>query len=346
MKKVIMLIVGLMFLMSCSDESNELSIDGDVYLINGLGDVGTLSAIDDVLIYNDIMSLGKYPNSIDFEDGILYIVNSGNSNIQMINAEFNHNVGSIECSPSSSPMRSAINNGKVYITNSYGSGVDIYSFGDSQLKTLEVADMNGGTDAILSYGNKIFVVVKNITYDENWFANYGIERIIMINTDTDEIEASFEVGYNISDMLIDNENELHVLCSGNRDDVSGKVMVYNLGTSIPTKIKELSLGSEPGCFTMNNDGMVYVAVSGLNPDWTGFGGIMKYNSVTNEVLNNSLNMVYESNTSGILGICIDSENKVYVPLFGENELIILKDDIIRKILTTGNGPQGLVFVGN
>ena len=346
MKKVIMLIVSLMILMSCSDDLNELSIDGDVYLINGIGDVGTLSAIDDGIIYNDFMSLGKYPNSIDFEDGILYVVNSGNSNIQMINAEFNHNVGSIECSPSSNPMISAINNDKVYVTNSYGSGVDIYSFGDSQLRTLPVEDMSGGTDAILSYGSKIFVAVKNITYDEFWFAHYGIERVIVINTDTDEIEVSFEVGYNISDLLIDNENELHVLCSGNRDDISGKVMVYNLDRPVPLKVNELSLGSEPGCFTMNNDGMVYVAVSGLNPDWTGFGGIMKYNSVTNEVLNSSSNMVYESTTSGIMGICIDNENKVYVPLFSENKLVVLKSDIIEKTLTTGNGPQGLVFVGD
>ena len=350
MKKVIMLIVSLMILMSCSDESNELSFDADVYLLNTIGDVGTLSALDGGVIYNDILSVGKWSNDIIEEDGILYVVNSGNNNIQMINVEFNHNIGSIECSSYSNPMRVTINNGKAYVTNSYGSGIDLYSFENGELSTLPITNVpaestNGGTDAIVSYNNLVFVAVKNIKYDEYWNAIYGLEYIVVINSETDELITAIEVGYNISDMLIDGENELHVLCTGNRDDINGKVMVYDIRTNNPQKIDEVSLGSEPGSFSMNQYGMVYVAVSGFNSDWTGFGGIMKYNSVTNGVLNNFSNMILESNASGILGLCIDSENRVYIPLFNENKLIILKNDVIERTLTTGNGPQGLVFVG-
>ncbi|MCK4980744.1 MAG: hypothetical protein KAS62_10130, partial [Candidatus Delongbacteria bacterium] len=86
--------------------------NGSIFLFNGLGDVGTLSIIDnDGQIANDVMNVGKWPNHISEDGGTLYVVNSGNNNIQMINASNNENMGSIELTAYSNPMRSVVCNG-------------------------------------------------------------------------------------------------------------------------------------------------------------------------------------------------------------------------------------------
>lgn len=353
MKKMLVVVISLIILMSCSeDDTSPVIKDGSLFLFNGLGDVGTLSVIDnDGEIANDIMNVGKWPNHISENEGILYVVNSGNNNIQMIDASNNVNVGSIELTEFSNPMRSVVCNGKVYVTNSFGGGIDVYSIEEDTLNTILIPEVmvpgtsiNGGTDAIYTDGHFVFVGVKNITYDINWNAVYGLEYLLIINSDSDEIEVATEVGYNITDILIDNESDLHVLCSGNRDDVNGIVKVYEETKMSKRGLEEIILGSQPSSLIMNSEGMVYVGVAGLNPDWTGFGGIMKYNSNTNDVLNDSENLFYTSTNSGIMDICVDGYNKIYAPLFSDNQLIVFENDVVDTILTTGNGPQGLVFV--
>ncbi|MDA3884295.1 MAG: hypothetical protein PF638_01755 [Candidatus Delongbacteria bacterium] len=355
MKKLVMFILSVMILMSCSEDSitNPINKDGSIFLFNGLGDVGTLSVIDnDKNISNDVTNVGKFPNHIYEYEDILYVVNSGNNNIQMINSSSNESIGSIEFAEYSNPMRSVVCNGKVYATNSGTNEIFVYSLESDSLITIPIPEImvpsesiNGGTDAIYTDGHFVFVGIKNYTFDINWNAVYDLEYLIIINSDSDEIELATEVGYNISDILIDHEGDLHVLCSGNRNDVNGLVKVYSDSKVNKNSLEEILLGSQPSSLIINSEGMIYVGIAGFNLDWTGFGGIMKYNSVTNEVVNNSENLFYTSETSGIMDLAIDGYDNLYVPIFDNNELIIFENDVIDTILTTGNGPQGMVFVG-
>ncbi|MBU4485658.1 MAG: hypothetical protein KKD38_01895 [Candidatus Delongbacteria bacterium] len=353
MKKIMTVIAALMLSWSCTDYEgtiNPVNKDGNIILFNGLSDLGTLSVIsDDGEISNDILSVGKWPNHISEYDGTLFVVNSGNNNIQMIDSKSLINLGSIELAEYSNPMRSAFCKGKVYATNTFGAGIDVYSFAKDSLKTIPITgvpaeNMNGGTDAILTNGNKVFVGVKNITYDQNWIAHYGEEYILVMDAIADTIITSFVGGINIADMLINDENELHVLSTGNRDDIGGFVRVFDINEINYNNYSQVDLGSQPSSFTLKDDGMIYVAVSGLNPDWSGFGGIMKYNSVNNEIINGDQDLIYSSTESGIMDICIDGYGKIYAPLFNKNELVIFENDVVDTILTTGTGPQGLVFV--
>jgi len=353
MKKAVMIFGALMLMWGCTDYEGTIdpvNMDGKVYLFNGKGDVGTLSVVNEENeISNDILSVGKWPNHIIEKSGVLYIVNSGNNNVQMINAETNENIGSVELSAYSNPMRAAISNRKLYVTNSYGTGVDVYDLDKDSLYTIAITGVpdsckNGGTDAIISKGAKVFVGVKNVKYDEFWNAVYGDEYIIMIDAVNDSVYATFEAGVNIADMLINDENELHVLSTGNRSDIGGFVRVFDLNAINFDYYSQVDLGSQPGSFVMNGEGMVYVGISGLNPDWSGFGGIMKYNSINNEIINGSDSLIYTSSGSGIMDICVDGYGKIYAPLFDDNELVVLANDEVDTVLTTGNGPQGMVFV--
>lgn len=353
--KKILLVAALvtMMLTGCTDYEGDIdayNFNGGVYLFNGKGDIGTLTVIDNNgLIHQEIQSLGKWSNHIIEYNGILFVVNSGNNNVQMIDAETVENTGSIELSAGSNPMRSAIAQRKLYATNSYGTGIDVYDMDKDSLYTIAITGvpdscMNGGTDVILANGSKVFAGVRNVTYDANWNAVYGSEYIVMIDAYGDSVYTAFEAGINIADMLINDENELHVLSTGNRNDIGGFVRVYDLTAINFNTYSTVELGSQPGSFAINSEGMVYVGVSGFNPDWTGFGGIMKYNSINNEIMNGSDDMIYSSAESGILDICVDENDRVYAPLFDLNKLLVLDNDAVEGELSTGNGPQGLVSV--
>jgi len=353
MKRFLAAAAALVMMWGCTDyegTTDPADAFGSVCLINGKGDVGTMSVINDqCVIENDVMSLGKWPNHIFELGGIIYVTNSGNNNVQMIDASTLQNAGSVELSALSNPMRAAVSNRKLYATNSYGTGVDVYDFDEDSLYTIPITGVpdsckNGGTDAILSNGTKVFVGVRNVKYDDFGNGIFGNEYIVMIDAFADTVYTAFEAGVNIAGMLVNEENELHVLSTGNRGDIEGFVRVFDLTAINFDTYSTVALGSQPGSFAINSEGMVYAAVSGFNLDWSGFGGIMKYNSIDNQVLNGADDMLYSSASSGILGICIDGYDRVYAPLFDENRLVILENDSIKTTLTTGNGPQGMVFV--
>ena len=360
MKKMLIIIATLIFLAGCDTgyegDFDEYDFNGGVYFFNGLGDVGTLSVVEvGGKIWNEVKSLGNAPNHIVEYDRELYITNWGNNNVKILNSRTLENLGSIElpdCQIYTGAMRTAISNNKSYITHSDTLGVVVYDFDKDSLYTIPITGvpdncMNGGTDAIISNGTKVFVGVRNVKYDEFWNAVYGPEYIVMIDAYGDSVYTAFEAGINIADMLVNEENELHVLSTGNRDDIGGFVRVFDLTAINFDTYSTVELGSQPGAFALNSEGMVYVAVSGTIgswPDWSIFGGIMKYNSIDNQVLNGPEDMIYSSSESGILGICIDGYDKVYAPLFNSNELVILEKDTVKMTLTTGNGPQGMVYV--
>jgi len=163
----------------------------------------------------------------------------------------------------------------------------------------------------------------------------------VINSATDELAGNFTSGINVAAMLSDNENELHVLCTGNRGSIGGYVKTFNTTTYANTD--SIYLGSQPGAFCQSGSEML-VAVAGQNPDYSGFGGVMKYNATTNQVTNGGANLLYNNPASGIMDICVDASGKAYLPLFSSNQLVVLNGSTITATWTTGNGPQGLCYV--
>jgi len=341
-KRFFSFVVFLLFLMVSS-----VFAEADrVYLFNGSGDVGTLSKIQDGQINNDFMSVGMWPNDMKYFDNKIYVVNSGNNNVQVIDEPTLTNLGAIEVTANSNPMNIAFANGKIYITNSYGTGIDVVDqVSQDIITTITLTDALGGSDAIISVGDFIYANKNKYYWDAGSSSMvYEMETIVKIDPTTDTIVSELEVGVNISKMLVDDDNELHILCTGNRDDIYGYAKVIDLNT-FTLNSETIELGSQPGSFVMDSNGMVYVSISGFNPDYSAFGGIMKYNSITNEVINDSSDLLFESETSGILDIAIDRLDRCFFSLFSDNELVVLEaDGTIFTSFVTGNGPQGVIFV--
>lgn len=338
----------LILVTSCTDESKitepnqPAEIEGKIYFFNGLGDIGTLSMIDST-VSNNIISLGKWPNDIKYYDDKLFVVNSGNNNIQIIDEKTLSEIDAIQLAEASNAMSIAFENQKIYASSLFGSGVEVRNFEDgTYLKTIKISGGNNGTDAIIAKNGFVYVNRNNYGPDASGKYVFENETILKIDAETDSIVDSVAVGKNVFQMLFDNEGELHVLCKGNYSEFEGEIDIINIDEFKVTDT--IALGSQPGNFAMNSQGIIYVAISGMKPDWSGFGGLMKYNSVTNEVLNGVDNLIYNSPDCGILGLCIDGKGNVYAPLFDKNKMLIFENDSLINTIITGNGPQGMVFV--
>jgi len=335
MKKLFLLLLSAALGLSAAEK---------IYLFNGLGDQGTLSKVENGAIANNVANVGKYPNDIKYQNGKLFVLNSGTNNIKIINESNLSDAGSIELhTAASNPWKMSLCNGKIYVTSLYGTGVEVWSAEGTYLKTITIPDIvpGAGTTAIQTVGSKVFVNRSNLTYDANYNATYGIERMFVINSVNDELIGNFTSGINVAAMLTDNENELHVLCTGNRGTIGGYVKTFN--TTTYANIDSIYLGSQPGAFCLSGTEML-VAVSGQNPDYSGFGGVMKYNATTNQVINGGSSLLYSNAASGIMDICVDASGKAYLPIFSSNQLVVLNGSTVSATWTAGNGPQGLCYV--
>lgn len=342
MKKLILSLVMLLLLVSCTiedaDDNITIEQNGKIYVINTLGDLGSLSYID-TTIHNDAATIGKWSNDIKHWAGYFYIVNSGNNNVKVFSKNDFIEHGSAELPvENSNPMKVAFANGKMYVTSLFGNGVDLFSIsGLNYLRTITVEGANNGCDAIVSDGNYVYVNRNNYWFDQNWNATYEEESILKINSNSDTIVDSLTVGVNIADMIIDQGGDIHCVASGNFDDITGKIHIINSNTF--ELRKTLDIGSYPTCITLDNYDYAYV---GTAPYTTIEGKIYKYDAYENILLDD--NLLYTNNNSGILDICSDNKNRIFFTLFNIDSVGMLENDQYSTSFLAGDGPQNLIFV--
>jgi len=332
MKKMLILLLVVITALSAAEK---------IYVVNALGDQGTISRLENGSISNNIANTGNCPNDIKYYNDKLYVLNSLTNNVKIYNEPSLSDAGACEMhATASNPWKMAISNNKLYVTSLYGTGVEVWTTDGVFVKTIVIPDLNpaSGTGAIFAIGNRIFVNRNNWDYSPS----YLTERMFVLNSETDEIITSFTSGVNVAAMEIDSNNKLHVLCTGNRADIGGYVKTFN--TTTYAKVDSIYLGSQPGAFCKNQNNEFLVAVSGYNDDWTGFGGVMKYNANTNQVINGSSNLLYTNSASGVMDICLDASGKIYLALFSQNKLAVLNGSTVTENWITGNGPQNLYYI--
>lgn len=334
--KLFTIIIIILFLSSCDSDpvsSKSFTLKKGSYLLNELGDLGTLSYVDDNLnITNGIQVLGKAPNDLMIADNELVVVNSLNNSIQIIGN------GTIELGNGVNPMFITQNEDFYFVTSLYGSTLYKVNKQDKDIKTIEIPGGSTGSDAILYHKDYLYINRNDYDYTAERF---DPEFIFKINPESGAIIDSVVTGINVHDMLVDNHNQLHVLSKGNYTNVKGSISVIDL-TSF-TVVKTIELGSSPGAFVLDQKDYVYVAVSGMDVAWNGFGKILKYRASDGEIINGDENPVYNSPNSGIMGISIDNQNRLFATVFDENKVLIFKNDQLVKILSTGNGPGQIIY---
>ncbi len=209
------LLAGITLLSACEQEDpvSKGKYENGVYIVNegtfqqNNGSVSFYyyngdSVVNDIFYQANIRALGDVVQSIYTDNEKAYIVVNNSNKVEVVNRYTFAELGAVESLPS--PRYFITGNGKGYVTCWGDNSVKVIN-----LNTLKVdgsIPVGIGPERMLLRGSKLYVV------NSGGFSSDSL--VSVINTSTDEVEASIAVPYNPKSIVFDNEGKLWVLCAG------------------------------------------------------------------------------------------------------------------------------------
>ena len=217
MKKNITIVFLFLLIISCNKTpepqggGGNYKLSGGVFLINEgnfRGGNGSLSfySYDSSKISNDLFysvngrPLGDVPYSMTIYEDKGYIVVNNSGKIEVIDPTTLVSRSTITGLVSPRNM-AIVNSSKAYVTSLYSDSIAIINLGNSSISGY--INLRRTSEAISVLDNKVYV--------SNWT---GGKEVMVINSLTDHVSDSIEVGNEPESMVLDKNRTLWVLCNG------------------------------------------------------------------------------------------------------------------------------------
>jgi YVTN family beta-propeller protein len=322
-------ILFLLILFSCGRKVPFQPQTGDkgVYVLNGISETLSFYDFESKSVWNNVDTTGTYPNQIVIRKEMAYIVNSGSANLQILDIDTNQEMGSVDLGSGSNPWSIAlVDNSKAYVSLFVSDQVAVLDLvGNQVVKNLPVGKSPEG---IVVAQNKLYVC--NTGYE---FSNYGEGSVSVISIENDSLLKTIPVGTNPQVIGLDEEGELHVVCTGNFLDETGKVYIIEPENDVVTD--SIEIGGYPGFLAFAPNGKAYLGEP--------FIGILSYDTRSNAVLHDESNPILPG--ISIFDVAVDLGGNLYACYFDEDSLFILDtegDTLIKKV-GVGDGPLALAI---
>lgn len=296
-----------------NEEENEIiEASRAAYIING--SAGTISVFDmeKLEVKNDILTVGKYPADIKILADKIYVVNTGDNNVQIIGLETLTNVGVIDTGNGTLPEKiDFIGDSKAYIPCNGDKSVKVVDLTARQVtKSIEVGVAPWG---VAIAGEKVYVCNTNAVYDADTKAmTYSKATVSVIDSATDKLIKDIGVETNPTEIATSGDLVI-VQCTGNYADITGKLCIID--TKSDTVIKTIDLGTTPSNVAVAPGGKVYV---------TTFGGLLRVD------INSGAVGAPLTDFSGGAGMAFDRDGKCYICVpdwtGGGNDKLLVMDE--------------------
>jgi YVTN family beta-propeller protein len=257
MKKILPLVCIIVLAVSCIKNQEKptgtfLTGDGVFVLNEGnfMGGNGSLSyySYDSSKMYNDLFSftngrpLGDVPYSMQLLNSLAYIVVNNSGKIEVINKSTLESVATINnlISPRNiSPVSSS----KAYVTSMYSDSLVKLDLTNNSVSGY--INLRRTSESIVNVGNKAYVA--------KWV---GGNEIMVINTTTDQVIDSIEVGIEPESMVVDKNNTLWVLCNGGwtRENFAELISINTTNNEIDKRIVFPTKLASPSCLSIDGKG--------------------------------------------------------------------------------------------
>lgn len=202
-------------------------------------------------------TLGTIPNDVIVHRNRVYVANSGYNNIQEIDAETAETIREIQVPGGVNVWSMAmLNDDTVAVTCSVSNNVVVIRLSDEAV----VGTLSAGVapQSILVNGDYFYVGVTGVSYPVFGPASvFVFDRFSLSRVD------SLPVAVNPQGLAVDDQNRLHIVCTGDYANQSGKVDVIDLATR--ELVTELSVGGTPSNISIGN-GVAYLAAGGWGTD--------------------------------------------------------------------------------
>ena len=291
-----------------------------LYVLNGLGNSISIVDLTKDIVYNNVATVGMWPNQILYNSARLYVVNSGSNNVQVFDDSTYTLKGTIALGANNNPMFIAIlNTEKAYVTCWLSNCVKVVN--PTSFAVLKTIPTGVGTTGIAIANGKVYV--SNTAYDAG---TYGQGTVSVISTTADTVLKTINVPKNPQGCAVAPNGKLHVICTGDYVTEVGKLAIIDPATDV--LVQTVTVGSSPGSVAITSSGTGYLGTYG--------GGVIRYNASTYAVLDTVLT------GKDSPGIAFDLSGYVYIAASSSDKVFKLDaNNAVKREYAVGVGPLSL-----
>ena len=257
-------------------------------------------------VENEIIPLGLYPNDIEIQSHLGYVVNSGNDNVQIVDLRNRVNLGTIPIGEGTLPQKIAFASGsKAYVTCSGTNDIRVVDVkGRSVINTIPGGLKPAGITII---NDKAYVT--NSAYEvDGWDVTYKDSSVTVIDIRTDTVLTTIDVPTNATGITNDGESKVLVISTGDYAAILGKLVIIDANRDEVEKVVNLRV--TPGFSIVINSLNHAFFTGGVGIFSTNDLGLMVYD-IEREKWIRDRNHALE-NFAGGSGLAIDGNDNIYV----------------------------------
>jgi DNA-binding beta-propeller fold protein YncE len=337
MKKLIVIFLGslLMFTLftGCEDDPKKEKAPvtaAALYVLNSGGQSISVVDILENLVYNNVATVGTWPNQLVYRDGKLYCVNTGSNNIMIFDVnDFSATPEIIDLGNGNNPQNMIFYDDDIaYVSCSLSESV--LKVNVNSKTVLKVIAAGSGCTGIAMANDKIYA--SNTAYDAATFG-YNQGTVTVIDTDANNtILKTINVDKNPFSIGTAPDGKIHVVCTGNYWSEFGKVKIIDPATD--TVVSTVDIGGSPGNISFSEaDDMAFLTVWG--------GGCLTYDTNTLAPINDSDNAFLGKGGSGAAA---DKDGNVFVSIWDDDQVIQLdKGGMVLNTFDVGDSPSALAM---
>lgn len=223
-----------------------------LYVVNSQS--RTLSRIDTSTdqVNNTFASLGNVPNRVIIDEDYLWVVNSGDNDIQKLSRETGATLSNIYLGNNVNPW-DAIKHGDWLFATGLFSG-KVYKVNALTGSVESSVNVGVAPEALQVMGDKLYVSCAG-DYNQNYLGS----EVAVIDLDSFSLVKTIPVSAN-PQYLAAYEDKLLVSCTGNWANMAGAICVID--TNSDTLIETLPLGGTPGRIMIVNPDLALVSDAG------------------------------------------------------------------------------------
>lgn len=317
-----------------------------LYAINSSAETVSKLNLESKTITQNIAQTGQVPNKIMAHDDMIYILDSGTSDIKILDPRTDDIVRTIALAPGANPWdMEFVGLNRVYVSNWVANTVSVVDMGSGEI--IQEIPVGKGPQDILILDSQAFVT--NTGY-AGWGVPYEQGTVHIIDVLTDTVVDTIPVPTNPQNAALAPDGRLHVLCTGDYAEAMGRVAViaFNAGPNgnIPAMVDTIELGGSPGDLEITPSGKAYAIAWGDETN----GFLYAYDALSGTVHHNVDNPILVGPNTGQV-LYDGREDCLWIPfmkIWGGDGYVqkfdVAQDSVVWVSGVLGNGTQNITIM--
>ena len=265
-----------------------------MYVLNGAAETVSKMNMETKAVHQNVAKTGQIPNDILSHDQKVFVLNSGSSSIQIIDPKTDTVIRTINLTEGANPWAMEfVGSNKAYVTNYAAHTVSVVDIKEG--KIIKEIPVGKSPEGILVVKNTAFITNTGFTGPG---MPYESPSVSIIDILADSVTHTLDVPVNPQVAALASDGKIHVLCTGNYNDETGKIAVIDLytgpGYNIPAVVDTLDIGGFPGDLAITAYGKGYCMAWGDGSH----GFLYSYDALGNSVMRDGENPIHVGPNAG------------------------------------------------